>query len=188
MRLVRSLREKTGPDRSVTCHARSLSPMSVPQGKSQEVWAPHTQDMEPHTSKFGLSATTYRAAWTWKGASLTTMPFWIADAYISYRAEHDRLPTHQSTLQCTHHSMRPRGCQAAQTSHAPKSLKKGRKAASAERVELLQLREVSMGRNGIRGEVAQPHLLSAGPQSCVSGCHLFAAVTNVTYSSPEGER
>ena len=46
VRLVQYLREKTGPDRLVTCHAGSLSPMSVPQGKSQEVWAPHPHDME----------------------------------------------------------------------------------------------------------------------------------------------
>lgn len=50
VRLVWYLREKTGPDRSVTCHAGSLSPMSVPQAKSQEVWAPHPHDMEPQAS------------------------------------------------------------------------------------------------------------------------------------------
>lgn len=66
----------------------------------------------------------------------------------------------------------------------PRSLKKGRKARQPELGEgILLLKDVCIVRNEIWGEGERPLLLSAVPQSRVSGCCLLDIVIKVTFSN-----
>lgn len=163
------LKEKTGPDRLVTCHAGSLSPMSVPQESPKRFEPPQPHDMEPQQSGRCLQILVLShhipCSLDMKGGF-----FWLSclselqmHNFIQGRAWLTSYPSKHSGQHSPLHETKG----LSSSPNQPRSRQSQRRGERQPQLSLAStIKEVSKVRNRIWDEVAKPHLLSTVPQAC----------------------